>query len=121
MNDINFETIRAEQSVDEMFRVKIELTNDNTDLHTELHSGNATRDKTEILGDLNYNKELIEYLNNRIKDRKQEIYIEEKEEKNRLKKFKDAARVILTPELFIKIQQESFKWKKSHPDQDKTS
>jgi len=109
MNNINFETIKAEQSVDEMFRMKIELTNDNADLHTELHDVNVTRTKSEILGDLNYNNELIDYLNNRIKDRKQEIYIEEKEDKNRLRKFKDTARAILPAELFGKIQSESFK------------
>jgi len=109
MNKINFETIKAEQSVDEMFRMKINLTNDNTDLHTELHSGNTTRQKSDILGDLNYNNELIDYLNNRIKDRKQEIYIEEKEDKNRLRKFKDIARALLPAEVFGKIQSESFK------------
>jgi len=109
MNNINFETIKAEQSVDEMFRMKINLTNDNADLHTELHNGNATRQKSDILGDLNYNNELIDYLNNRIKDRKQEIYIEEKEDKNRLRRFKDVARAMLPSEVFNKIQQESFK------------
>ena len=109
MNEINYDTIKNEQSVDELFRMKIELTEDTSDLHEELHNHNHSRSKSEILRDINYNNELMEYLNNRIKDRKQEIYIADKEEKGRLKKFKDVARQLLPAEIFGKIQQESYK------------
>jgi len=109
MNEINFDIIKNEQSVDELFRMKIELTDETSDLHTSLHDHNSAKSKPELLKEINYNNELIEYLNNRIKDRKQEIYISEKEDKNRLKKFKDVARMLLPAEIFSKIQSESFK------------
>lgn len=106
---INFEKIRNEQSVDELFRMKIELTEDTSDLHSDYHSGNHDRSKSDILSDINYNNQLIEYLNNRIKDRKQEIYIADKEEKGRLKRFKDVARMKLDTKTFKELEQESFK------------
>jgi hypothetical protein len=109
MSEINFEIIKNEQSVDELFRMKIELTEDTSDLHEELHDPNHSRGKSEILRDINYNNELLEYLNNRIKDRKQEIYIAEKEEKGRLKRFKDVARMKLDAKTFKELEQESFK------------
>ena len=106
---INYDTVKAEQSVDELFRMKLELTDETSELHSEYHGGNTDRNKSEILSDINFNNALLEYINDRIKVRKVEIYIADKEHKHRLKRFKDTCRLMLDKELFSRLEKESFK------------
>jgi hypothetical protein len=109
MSDITFDTVKLERDINELYRMKIELTQDSSELHELYHSGNSKMTKSEILSEINFNKEMIEYLNVRIKDRRQEIYIEEKEQRYHLKQFKDLCRERLSPELFKELDTESRK------------
>jgi hypothetical protein len=107
MNEITFESILAQKDVTELFRMRIKLTEANGDLHHDLHDGNMQHRRSEIIKTLNVNQELIDYLAVRIKERKNEVYIEEKEQRYRLRQFKDLCKARLAPELFNSLEAES--------------
>ena len=100
MSKITFKTIQNEKSVEKLYEYKNELVRLCSDLHIELHnSGNSTRDKSEIIGDINETRDLEDYAKERIKTQKHEDYIKNKEQRNGLREFKDICRARLAPEL----------------------
>lgn len=109
MSKITFNQIRDEKSVDELFRIKNELVQLASNLHKELHSGNASREKPDILGDINEVRDLEDYTFERIKKQKRQDYIDQKEKRNGLSEFKEICRERLEPELFREIERQSRK------------
>jgi hypothetical protein len=107
MSKITFKTIQTEKDIDKLYQYKIDLTNEISGYHMDLHNGNASASKSEILADLNECKELLEYANSRLQTRRNEIYIENKERNQGLRKFKDLVKLHISPELFAKLDAES--------------
>lgn len=104
MSEITFDIIRNEGDPDELFRIKHELSDKKSDMHVKLHDGNSAMSKPEILKEINSITNLIEYVDVCIKDVRGEMYIAKKENRFRLRRFKEIARVELSEEVFKKIE-----------------
>jgi hypothetical protein len=104
MSKITFDQVRNEKSPDELFRLKIELAEEASQCHIQMHDGNTMRSRSELLKDINYNNDLIEYIDVRIKDARNEIYIANKENRHRLRRFKEICRMKLSEETFKEIE-----------------
>lgn len=107
MSEITFDKIRNEKNPDELFGFKIKLAAKTSDMHIAMHDGNTGMSKSEILKEINSNNDLIEYIDVRIKDVRNEIYIANKENRYRLRRFKELCRVELPEELFKKIEEKA--------------
>jgi hypothetical protein len=109
MSKISFKQIQNETSVENLYELKNKLVKQASELHAELHSGNSSRDKSTILGEINETRDLEDYTYERIKKQKLQDYIDQKESRNGLKQFKDICRQRLSSELFAEIERESKK------------
>ena len=107
MSKITFDQIRNERSPDELFRMKVELADEVSEFHVQMHDGVGNVSRSQLLKDINHNNDFIEYIDVRIKEARNRVYIEEKERRFGLSRFKELCKERLPKELFMQIEMDS--------------